>query len=460
MLKENTSWQEGFKGSIVWQIPFEAGFNGDSILNTTMYDDILFEGNNIRNLTPVQQYADQNIKVKGMTFLSDRNFDIQNDSLFIVHISEENKLTTHVRQLPQPYGMPPNGIQADDNPNDETDGLQTNDARFLAAVSYTNSSGDEYVEFVGNTKNFANNRSGIYHGIIKGTEITNPSMSTISTNIISVDSLDFGYPNIVYTHNGQNCHEGTFIAFNHTSATTFAGVSGIRHTNHSGYSEIVRLKEGDDYVRRIQGSYERWGDYFGLQTDNLRPYQVWTAGFYGTEGKKSSTWFSQIKMPDTTTVRLGIAESQRNEYLPCQITLDFKAFGGYEPYSYLWSDGTVGSINTFNICNESTITVTDAKNCVIKQHLHAPVEASANTLYPNPVSDIVNITFSNSKETVASFVLYDITGKLISRLGEQTILEGKNVFTFSAVPLQKGVYILIIKDAENNNLLQKRFVKL
>jgi len=460
MLKANTSWQEGFRGSIVWQIPFNEGFNGDSILSLTMYDDILYGGNNIRNLTPIQQYAlHQPYSSQGMTFLSDRNFDIQNDSLFIVQIGIDKTLTTHVRQLPQPYGMPPNGIQADDNPNDETDGLQTNDARFLAAVGYTNSNNEQYVEFVGNTKNFANNRVGIYHGIIKGVNITDPESSTITTNIISVDSLDFGYPNIVYTHNGQYCHEGTFIAFNHTSATTFAGVSGIRHTNFDGYSDIIRLKEGDDYVRRISGSYERWGDYFGLQTMVNRPFEIWTAGFYGTTGRKSSTWFSKIAIPDSTRLRLLVLENDWNEQFTCNTTQTWDAFGGLPPYSFLWDDGSTNRSRTFNICNGYSITVTDAKGCT-ETSTDTPIDNKMGNLYPNPTADMVTVTFQNPSETDGSFGIYDITGKLIFNIGTQTILEGKNVFTFSAAPLQKGAYFLLIKDNEDNNIIQKRFVKL
>ena len=127
----------------------EEGFTGDTNLNTTMYDDILYNGGNIRNLTPVQKGDVQSQNESGITFLSNRNFDIDNDSLFVIEIDSNKQLTVTTKQLPQKYGVPPNGIQADDNPNDLTDGLQTNDARFLGATQYYNSQGAKYVEFVG-----------------------------------------------------------------------------------------------------------------------------------------------------------------------------------------------------------------------------------------------------------------------------------------------------------------------
>ncbi len=462
LLQVGMSWQEGFKGSIIWQVPLEEGFTGQQNLNTILYDNIKFNGRDIRNLTPVQP-TESYLKEAdlGITFLSNRNFDIQNDSLFIIEINAEENLTTTTMQLPELYGMPPNGIQGDDDPTDETDGLQTNDARYLGAVRYTNLSKESIIEFVGNTKDFQTSRSAIYHGVLKSE--SGSSNYSLSANVIGVDSLDFGYPNIAFTHNGQGCYEGTMIAFNHTSATTFAGISGVFHSNNDGYSDIIRLKEGEDYVRRLTGSYERWGDYFGIQTDPKNDTRIFTAGFYGTEGKKSSTWMTTLQMPDTTTLSAKVSKQSDPNFVSA-VTYEVSASDGFSPFAYLWSDGHLGSTNVMTTSDSNTwVTVEDDKKCILTMKLSDTTsfpKASNQTLFPNPVVDLFSVTFSVQENTLASFGIYDMAGKLIVNLGSKSILKGENLFQFSALPLQAGAYVLIIKDGNDTNIIQKLFVKI
>lgn len=462
LLKSNTSWQLGFEGSIIWQVPLQEGFVGQSTLNTTMYDDILFNGTKIRNLTPVQPGDARSQSSLGITFLSNRNFDLQNDSLFIVEIDSNQNLSVSTKTLPEVYGMPPNGIQADDDSSDETDGLQTNDARFLGATQYYNSEGAKYIEFVGNTKDFNTGRSAIYHGIMHSLG----DHSHMESQIIGVDSLDFGYPNIEYVNNGQGCYEGTLIAFNHTSFSTNAGISAIRHSNiadESGYSNIIRLKEGDGHVTRINGSYERWGDYFGIQSVPGHPNQVYTAGFYGTDINSSSTWFNKISVTDEVQL-LATTTTESAPYILSSTVATVEPSLGYEPYQIIWSNGDTEFTTTFNAFENSqnTVQVTDAKGCVITEDVTLPsvTNRSSSKLYPNPVSDEVNVTFEVNATTAGNFGIYDMAGKLIVSLGDLQIMEGANSFTFSARPLLKGAYVLIIKDGADNNIIQQSFIKL
>ena len=461
LLKANTSWQLGFEGSIVWQVPLDEGFSGKTDLTTTMYDDILYNGTKIRNLTPVQPGDELSQNSVGMTFLSNRNFDLQNDSLFIVRITDTKDLLVSTKQLPTPYGMPPNGIQADDNPSDLTDGLQTNDSRFLGATQYHTGDGSQYIEFVGNTKDFSTGRAGIFHGIMHA----NGAHTHIQSSVIGVDSLDFGYPNITYVNNGQGCYEGTLIAFNHTAFSTNAGVSAIRHSNilgESGYSNIIRLKEGDGHVRRLSGSYERWGDYFGIQTIPGKPNQVYTAGFYGTQNNSSSTWFNKISVTQDDFMLADLVVTP-STYITTSVLVEVETSNGYEPYSFLWTDGSTQSSNTINLSNptQQYVRVSDTKGCVLNRLVNPTVTPSGGAnLYPNPVVDQFSLTFNVSSNTIGTFGIYDMVGKLVVNMGELEILEGSNTFTFSTRPLLKGSYILIIKDGSDNNITQQSFIKL
>ncbi|MCC5935607.1 MAG: hypothetical protein JJU35_15270, partial [Balneolales bacterium] len=79
----DVSWQVGFDGSIIWEMDKKAGFNGASDIQATLYSDIRYDGKFIRNLHPIQG---ANGIAEEMFFLSNRNFDIINDTLFIARI--------------------------------------------------------------------------------------------------------------------------------------------------------------------------------------------------------------------------------------------------------------------------------------------------------------------------------------------------------------------------------------
>lgn len=463
ILKANTSWQLGFQGSIIWQVPLSEGFSGTTPLTATLHDDIKYDGSYIRNLTPVHP---GNIPINDfkMTFFSNRNFDLQNDSLFVLKFAQQDTnmvATVDMVKLPQPYGMPPNGIQADDDPTDETDGLQTNDSRFLGAVEYADSQGNRTIEFVGNTKSFTNGRSAIYHGIVQNPE--NIIAANITAEVITVDSLDFGYPNITHVTNKMGCNTGTIIGFNHTSSTTNAGISAIYHSKMEGYSDIIRLKEGDGYVARLSGSYERWGDYFGIQTDPQNPSRIYTSGFYGTDNRKSSSWFNELIMPDTQMIEYTITNAPQ-DVINCKQVTTIDIQNGYAPYTVNWETGDSGNVAEFNLCEYNSIAfkITDASGCAVRGAVegNTRLQNISQSVYPNPVTDQMNVTFTMETAGQTRFEVYNVLGQLITTLGDVEVAQGANLFTFSTAPLEKGQYFLVIKGNSDNIIIQKPFVKL
>ena len=396
LIEDGVSWQEGFRGSIIWQVELEDGYNGASSLDVELWDNIKYDGKLIRNLNPIKG-ADGPMG-PNMYFISNRNFDVQNDSLFLVEVTDNiasgnSSLTIELGILDLPYGLPPNGRQQDTDVSVTESGLQTNDARWLGGFLL-----DDEIQFVGNSINFTNGNPAIYHGFIKNLSGT----KSFTGNIISVDSLDFGYPNIVFTGTNTATEREAIIAFNHTSLTSFPGTSAIYYNNQGNYSPIIRLKEGEDYVNKHGSptglnSYERWGDYFGMQRVFDEPGNVWTAGFYGAKTRKSNTWFS--KLGKLAPVSIDEKNIQ---------TIDFSDF------------------NT--------------------------------NLYPNPVYDRVHVDFTLDKAQQLQFRLIDINGKLVAHLGNSSGKKGLNQFSFSPDPLAAGTYILQIK-VGNETLVSKQFIK-
>lgn len=290
LLITGQSWQTGFDGTIVWQIDKQSGYDGLE-LEADLWNDIRHDGRYIRNMHPVQGGSGLR---DTMYFLSNRNFDLTNDTIFFVtlngHQGDDNS-TLEVDALISDisYGVPPNGRQ------DLGFGLATNDARVLGAYW----EGDR-IEFVSNSINHFNGFSAIFHGLIE--DIDNPS---VDGRIIS-DSTDFGYPNIVYSGKYSKDKE-SIINFNYVHPDIYSSCAVIYYDgNNDTYSSKVTIKEGESFVNVTSSNNDRWGDYSGIQRVYHQPGKVVCTGTFGqsvnvngTNYRAHSTLVAQLTSPDS-----------------------------------------------------------------------------------------------------------------------------------------------------------------
>ena len=290
-INTNDSWKFLFKQSIIWQINKQSGYSGQS-LQMCFYNDILYNGRPIRNFCPIQ--GGSTTYGPDIYLLSNRSFDFQNDTSFILRLTglldeTQTYLQIEIRKADVPYGLPPDGKQILNRV------LQTNDARVLSGYIE-----DDLIHFAQNSIHPDTARAAVYHGMIANVS----SAKNIYGKIIGDASLDFGYPNISYTGKYPGDDEA-IITFNHTSVDTFPGFSAIFYNVWQGYSERVTLKAGTAQVYSPRfGNRQRWGDYSGSQLKYNEPGKVWTAGFYGERSGTSyghSTWIAALLSPDTTT---------------------------------------------------------------------------------------------------------------------------------------------------------------
>lgn len=380
----NTTWQTGFDGSIIWQMEKKDGYEGADSLKMKLYSDIRFDGNFVRNLHAVRGADGVTDK---LYLLSNRNFAIQNDTIFVLDIEGDLEdgdpvLTVNMTRSDVSYGMPPNGSQQDTDVSDTTSGLQTNDARILGGVKIGNQ-----IQFVSNSVNPETGLAAVFHGIVN--DLENP---TVKGYILGSDSLDYGYPNIAWTGSQEDCDIETMIAFNYTSFTQFPGVGAVYHDNDGNYSDMVVLKEGENYVDRIpNSSYERWGDYFGMQRKfNDNGDKIYAYGFYGTENNRNSGWCTELINPNT--------------------------------------DKTVHCF-------------TDLGKDIVA--------------YPNPSQDNITVQFRLNQDELVTAYLYDLSGSRVATIMERNASEGLNEFSFSLLPLTSGEYILELVGAKEILLTQK-----
>lgn len=275
----DSTWQAGFYGTQIHQINKMNGYNGET-LNRRVWKDVSYNGKLLRNVCPVRN-ADENLPVD-MYFLSNRNFDLTNDTIFLLHIEGEQAdssttLDINYRILDNPYGVPPYAIQPRDS-------LDTNDARVLDAFEQNGQ-----IQWVGNTMDFATGRSAIYHGTL---EIDDPFQNATG-NIIAHPTDYLGYPGIAWT--GTNPDErDAIIVMSHASLSRNPGGSAVYSDGKGEYSDIIPIIEGQRSVDMLTGTIERWGDYAGMQRLYHQPGSIWTSLSYARFNFANEAWIAKL----------------------------------------------------------------------------------------------------------------------------------------------------------------------
>lgn len=288
-IKYDSSWQAGFKESVIYQVRKQDGYSGSSAVSYRIWDSVTYNGHYLRCLYPLNP-ADT-ILGPSQYFLSNRDFDTLNDSLFLVQVpdtigSADSTLSVNAIVSSLSYGVPPDALQTD-----TAVALATNDGRVLGGFIK-----DNEIQFVSESVNPLTGNSAIYHGII-----SNFSTSPVLTaSMYGIDTLDFGYPNISYTGNtgtGNQC----IISFEYSGANTYPGFGAVFYDG-TAYSNMTVVHSGISYINRISGKEQRWGDYSGSQPNWNAIGCVWVEGLFGSASHNYEDYFAELASPYFTGV--------------------------------------------------------------------------------------------------------------------------------------------------------------
>ena len=328
LLYPDSSWQTGFNESVIWQINKNSGYTG-ATLNAIVHNNITCVGKPVRNLCPVKGGVD--LYGPDMNFLSNRNLDPQNDTVFIVRVNDTigaAGLAVTVTPLitPLTYFVPPQAAQ----PGPGSQLLETNDSRILGAFIE-----NDKIQYVHNCLDTATGNAAVYHGVIHDVS----SSPFITPNIISDSILEIGYPNISYA--GISSTDNTaIINFDHSALTVFPGVSALTTDGNGSYSPFTTVKSGASYFSILSGN-ERWGDYSGSQRKYDQPGRVWVNGMWCNAAKKNITWIGELSVSSLA----GVNETNENpigeltvfpnptvETMNIEITLDKPDYLNFEVF--------------------------------------------------------------------------------------------------------------------------------
>lgn len=383
LLHDNQSWQTGFVQSIIWQINKWDGYNGDT-LNIELHSGINTNGRPIRNLCPVEG-GSHTYAGPDMYFLSERNLDAANDTVFLIHVTDtvnspNQQVNVTALVSNQSYFMPPNASQPSYNSYGR---MSTNDSRILGAFIQ-----NDQIQYVSNTMDTATGFCAVYHG-----RIANVSGTPSLTGTIIGDTLsEFAYPNIAYAGQGTSTDNTAILFFLHSDSTNFPGNSAMVTDGNGAYSPRTIVKQGLGYINVLSGD-ERWGDYSGIQRRYDAGATCWVNGMYGLSNHTHATWIAELGISADVSV-----PAQENETMNASV-------------------------------------------------------------YPNPFADHVNIEFENAKAQNIRFVVYDMSGRMVTLLLQDYLPEGEIRFGFSTTPLASGVYFLRAETAEGETLFTQKLVK-
>lgn len=394
-INTSDSWKYLFKESIVWQVGKAEGYAGQP-LSYRYYSGIYHNNRPIRNLCPVKGGS----TTKGPDFylLSNRNFDLTNDTIFIVHIdglhdAPSTTLQVSLNFTDIPYGVAPDAIQPTFNSFGTMIGLQTNDSRVLGAYQE-----DGTIHFVQNTVLTDSAQCGVLHGTINLFDASD----VIESYIIGDYNRHFAYPNISYTGK-YDYDDELLITFLHTSEDTFPGISAVWYSSADGHSEVTTVIQGSNFMS-VGGNPARWGDYSGSQTRYNEPGVVWLSGCYG---------------------EIAPGQTPRNPYRT-------------------WVGG-VASPDTLDEAPTAVVEV-QTKDRKLKT-------------YPQPVADRFTTEFELADNELVTISLVDMNGKLIKTFLRETMNAGKKEFSFSMGPLQAGMYFMVVQGTNGNSLYTEKVMK-
>ncbi len=292
----DTGWETDAVDENIWQINKHKGYKGDS-LDMVQYHGLTVSGRPLWNIRPVSM-GDQ---LYGPDFylISNRSKDLQNDSIFIIHISGEindpnRRLTIDIAKTNQPYGLQPNVTQLGGRR------LRTNYCDIHEAYRLAH-----HIYFVGNSIDFQTGRPGIAVGRID--ELG--QVPVVNLTVFGVDSLDLCYPSIAYAGAAWPDQSAVVLCL-HNSKNAYPGSSVFLMDRDFQPSNLLQLKEGEGAMDILASdSLERWGDYTGAHRRYSHPGEVWVAGSFGRSNGTSQTWVAQILNTDPA---LGLDIAQKN----------------------------------------------------------------------------------------------------------------------------------------------------
>jgi hypothetical protein len=289
ILGNGTTWEEGFRQAIIWQLRKEDGYKGDT-MHKNFFHNIKFQNKPVRSICAIQNGPMPN--GTDNYFVSVRPIDAENDTVFLHRITNTQKsgvanIEMKLLKSPETYGFPSSALQPDTGMRFK---LRTNDCRVLSGIR----SGNQ-IQFMQNSMNFKTLQAHLMHSTIYNANDVAP---IIQSKLYTDDTLDFGYPALAYASMNEN-DPSVIITSVYSSFYHYPGVGMLYRNRYGEYSNYIKLKKGSSLINYtyIKKDEQRWGDYEGIQAKYNEPGVFYCVGSYGKQNDMHA-YISRIKIND------------------------------------------------------------------------------------------------------------------------------------------------------------------
>lgn len=227
-------------------------------------------------------------------------------------------------------------------------------------------------------------------------------------------------------------------------------------------SVVKYIFYNDNSEPSIKINYDSSTVYYPNPELGWMPLYIFNVPLF-TKWLRDSTWIEWIVYHDTFTVTLFGSEHSVKEYYYFQYYPDSNISNpqmaerlaqGIGPYEYEWEGGKetlVGCI--INGIKYGTLdNIDNNKNIFLNNIL------SGLIAYPNPFNNQTTISFTISKSSVISMLLYNTSGQKVQHLLNEMKTAGSHTIKWVPNNLSSGIYFLVIKT--KNHFLTKKLVVL
>jgi hypothetical protein len=273
-----------------------------------------------------------------------------------------------------------------------------------------------------------------------------------------------------------------YLAWSDTYGSTIAGSLQITIANPTDGSSLASVNASGNQTMMIVDkrhfSGVDWDTEYWYTTTGGTTTGAWSTGYIDFSGDRTSgypdvTWvrgttnnFKAAYTRDSASVVRGFyagwngtAWAAPSRMAPTNIITDSTwstpvagyRNGGGDNCVLIWSGLQVGVINASYLC-ATTVGVEGQGNEI-------PQSYSLSQNYPNPFNPMTNIRFAIPNSGLVKLVVYDMMGREVKTLVNQSMGAGNYTVDFDASDLSSGVYVYTIKAGDFTDTKKMVLVK-
>lgn len=251
------------------------------------------------------------------------------------------------------------------------------------------------------------------------------------------DSATAGFSNIYSAITAAGFNASTTYAIGTQEAKIYFNsqaigklVNGFYVTN-STYAALS-MKYGDNFAKKFGGSSGNDEDWFKLTI------KKWNGGILSSDSI------------DFFLADFRFSDNSKDNIVKDWQWVDLTALGNVDSLQFHLSSNDVGiyGMNTPSFFCIDNFTTSDSFSDIIKEQIELTID-----IFPNPVSDYLNIEFCENTSNPVKVVIRDFTGKIVS----QHAYDNLNSIKVPVDQLKSGIYFLNIYSFKE--IASKTFIK-